>query len=126
MVTALGDAVCEIVAGLYVGGSLATGDYRAGVSDIDAVAMLATAPRPGVRDALTAIHEGLANQFEGADALHWLPPVSSEELRHGARAALAGYLSRALRKRALWNQDVYVDLGLTVWARAVATLADAF
>jgi hypothetical protein len=50
--------------------------------------------------------------------------VSSEELRQGARGELAGYWSRALRKRAIWNQDVYVDLGLTVWARADATLTE--
>jgi hypothetical protein len=158
-----------------VGGSLATGDYHRGVSDIDAVAMLDTAPRPSVRAELTAIHERLAHQFEVADALHcayvaadriadvshrhwtwafgelfrrplstiaraelladpivvlgpppssWLPPVSSEELRQGVRAELAGYWSRALRKRAIWNQDAYVDLGLTVWARADATLTE--
>ena len=53
----------------------------------------------------------------------WLPPMSSQELRDGARAELAGYWGRALRKRAIWNQDVYVDLGLTVWARAEAPLS---
>jgi hypothetical protein len=54
----------------------------------------------------------------------WLPSMSMAQLRDGARAELAGYWSRALRKRAIWNQDVYVDLGLTVWARADATLTD--
>jgi hypothetical protein len=70
VVVALAEAVREVVAGLYVSGSLATGDYHPGVSDIDAVAMLETAPRPRVRAELTAIHERLAKQFEGADALH--------------------------------------------------------
>lgn len=175
MVAALGEAVSGIVAGLYVGGSLATGDYRPGVSDIDGVAMLATAPKPATRAELAAIHGRLAQEFEGAGALHcayvsadriadvtrahwtwafeemfrrplsriaraelladplivfgpspasWLPPMTSAELREGARAEVAGYWSRALRKRAIWNQDVYVDLGLTVWARAEAVLTD--
>jgi Nucleotidyltransferase domain len=174
-VAALGDAVSGIVAGLYVGGSLATGDYQPGVSDIDAVAMIETPPRPATRAELKAIHERLAQEFDEASALHcayvsadrvgdatrthwtwafhqlfrrpmsmiaraelqadpiivfgpspasWLPPVSAADVREGARAELAGYWSRALRKRNIWNQDVYVDLGLTVWARAEATLTD--
>lgn len=172
---ALGEALREITAGLYVGGSLATGDYRPGVSDIDAVAMVETAPGPATRAELTAVHEAISRDFPDAAALHcayvsadrvgdvtrphwtwafgelfrrplsiiaraelladpaivfgpspatWLPPVSSAELRDGARAELAGYWSRALRKRAIWDQDVYVDLGLTVWARAEATLSE--
>lgn len=168
-------AVSGIVAGLYVGGSLATGDYRPGMSDIDGVAMLDAAPKPAVRAELTEIHRRLAREFEEAKALHcayvpvrdvadrtrthwtwafdelfrrplsgiaraelladpivvfgpspasWLPPMSSGELRDGARAELAGYWSRAVRKRTIWLQDVYVDLGLTVWARADATISD--
>jgi hypothetical protein len=39
-------------------------------------------------------------------------------------AELAGYWTSALRKRAIWREDVYVDLGLTVWARADATIRD--
>jgi hypothetical protein len=175
VVAALGEAMSGIAAGLYVGGSLATGDYHPGVSDIDGVAMLETTPRPAIRAELTAIHERLSQEFEEAAALHcayvsadrvgdvththwtwafdelfrrplsriaraelqadpivvfgpspasWLPRVSSAELREGARAELAGYWSQALRKRAIWNQDVYVDLGLTVWARADATIAE--
>jgi hypothetical protein len=174
-VAALAEAVSGIVAGLYVCGSVATRDYRPGVSDIDGVAMMETVPRPAIRAELTAIHERLAQEFEEAAALHcvyvsadqvtdvtlphwtwafddlfrrpmsriaraelladpvivfgprppsWLPPMSGDELRDGVRAELAGYWSRALRKRAIWNQDVYVDLGLTVWARADATLSE--
>lgn len=172
---ALAEAVSAVVEGLYVGGSLATGDYRLGVSDIDGVAILESPPRPAIRAELTAIHQRLAQEFEEAVALHcayvstaqvtdvthahwtwafdelfrrpvsriaraelladpiivfgpspasWLPPVSRTELREGARAELAGYWSRALRKRAIWYQDVYVDLGLTVWARADATITE--
>jgi hypothetical protein len=174
-VAELAQHVSEIVAGLYIGGSLATGDYRAGISDIDGVAMLAAAPKPAVRAELTELHRRLASEFTEAEALHcayvsvqevadvtrthwtwafgelfrrplsriaraelladpvivfgpapssWLPPMSLAELRDGARAELAGYWSRALRKRAIWLQDTYVDLGLTVWARAEATISD--
>jgi hypothetical protein len=175
VVASLAEAVSGLVAGLYVGGSLATGDYRPGVSDIDGVAMLETTPKPAIRAELLAIHQRLAQEVEGAAALHcayvaadkvtdvgqthwtwafdelfsrpltsiaraellgdpiivfgpapssWLPPMSRAELRDGVRDELAGYWSRALRKRAIWNQDVYVDLGLTVWARADATITD--
>ena len=37
--------VVDVVA-LYVGGSLAAGDYRPGISDLDLAAVLATAPDP--------------------------------------------------------------------------------
>jgi hypothetical protein len=175
VVAGLAGAVSAIVAGLYVGGSLASGDYRPGVSDIDGVAMLETTPRPAIRGELAAIHRRLAEEFEEAAELHcayvaadkvtdvgrthwtwafdelfrrplsriaraellgdpiivfgpppasWLPPMTVEELRDGVRDELAGYWSRALRKRAIWNEDLCVDLGLTVWARADATLTD--
>ena len=29
-----------------------------------------------------------------------------------------------MRKRAIWYRDIYVDLGLTVWARAEATISE--
>ncbi len=175
MVAELAQALSGIVAGLYVGGSLATGDYRPGVSDIDGVAVLDSAPKPAVRAELIAIHRRLARRHEEAAVLHcvyvsakdladvthkhwmwafdelfrrpfsmiaraelladpvvvlgpppsaWLPPLSSAELREGARAELTGYWRRALRKRAIWQQDVYVDLGLTVWARVDATMSE--
>lgn len=164
-----------VVAGLYVGGSLATGDYRPGVSDIDAVALVAATPTPALRAQLIEVHRRLAQGYPEGPALHcvyvsladiddrgrahwtwafgelfrrplsviaraelladpvivigpppssWLPPVSREELRDGARAELSGYWRRAVRKRAIWRQDVYVDLGLTVWARAEATISE--
>ncbi len=50
--------------------------------------------------------------------------MGSGELRDAARAELAGYWTRVLRKRAIWLQDVYVDRALTVWARADATISD--
>ena len=50
--------------------------------------------------------------------------MGKADLRDAARAELTGYWAQALRKRAIWLQDVYVDLGLTVWARADATISD--
>lgn len=164
-----------VVMGLYVGGSLATGDYRPGVSDIDGVALVASTPAPAVRAQLVEVHRRLALEYPGGPALHcvyvsltdvedrrrahwtwafgelfrrpvsaiaraelladpiivtgpppssWLLPTSREELRDAARAELSGYWARALRKQAIWSQDVYVDLGLTVWARAEATISE--
>ncbi len=173
--TALVDRLGAAVTGLYVGGSLATGDYRPGVSDLDAVALVDARPGPGVRAVLIEVHQEVERDAEGGAALHcvyvpradaadrprphwtwafgelfrrelsgvaraelladpvvvhgpppasWLPPMESGDLRDAARAELAGYWTRALRKRAIWRQDVYVDIGLTTWARAEATLRE--
>ena len=46
MVAELAQDVSAVVVGLYVGGSLATGDDRPGGSDVDGVAMLVAAPKP--------------------------------------------------------------------------------
>lgn len=161
--------------GLYVGGSLATGDYRPGVSDIDGVAILETRPRRRLRAELATIHRRLARDVDEGAALHcvyvsdheaaavtrthwtwasgkffrrplsgisraelladpvvvfgpapssWLHSMTGTALREAARAELAGYWGRALRRRGSWLQDVYVDLGLTTWARADATISD--
>jgi hypothetical protein len=45
-------------------------------------------------------------------------------LRYAARAELAGYWTTALRKRSIWLEDVYVDVGLTTLARADATIRE--
>jgi hypothetical protein len=174
-VEALAVALDGIAVGLYVGGSLATGDYVPGVSDIDAVALVERAPRPALRTQIVAVHEDLVQRHANGGSLHcvyvplddctdpdrthwtwafgelfrrplsriaraelladpvvvvgpapssWLPPLSEDDVRDAARAELAGYWTRALRKRAIWRQDVYVDLGLTVWARAEAAITE--
>jgi Nucleotidyltransferase domain len=173
VVPALARALEGVAAGLYVGGSVATGDYRPGVSDVDAVALLDRAPSPATRAHLVDVHRRLVREVDGGSALHcvyvpadqaadvgrrhwtwafeelfrrplsgvaraelladpvvvtgpepaaWLPPMAADDLRDAARAELAGYWTRALRRRAIWLEDVYVDLGLTVWARADATI----
>jgi len=161
------------VDGIYVGGSVATGDYRPGVSDIDAVALVAQPPSPSARGHLVAVHRQLMRDVPGAAALHcvyvsrrhvddprfthwtwafeelfrrtfsgiaraellagpvvvrgpapptWLPAMSPDALRAAARAELSGYWHTAVRKRAIWDRDVYVDHGLTTVARADITV----
>lgn len=173
--THFADAVRGLVAGIYVAGSVASGDYQPGVSDIDAVALVDRSPRPALREALVEAHERLTRTVEGADALHcvyvarpavedlsyphctwafgelfrrplsgiaraelladpvvvvgpppsaWLPPMPDATLRDAARAELAGYWMTALRKRSIWLEDVYVDVGLTTLARADATIRE--
>ena len=71
--------------GLYVAGSIATGDYRPGVSDIDAVALVEHVPPPSIRKALVQTHERLVRDVDGGSALHCVyvsrPEVA--DLAHG-------------------------------------------
>lgn len=171
----LAESLPAAVVGLYVGGSVATRDYRPGISDIDAVALLDSPVRPATRGEIVALHQRLVREHPDGGALHcvyvpraqsadpdrrhwtwahgelfrrplsriaraelladpvvvhgpgpstWLPPTTADDVRDAARAELGGYWTRALRKRAIWRQDVYVDLGLTVWARAEAAIED--
>ena len=175
MVPALAQALDGRVRGLYVGGSLATGDYRPPISDIDAVALLDGPLDRAGRTEIARIHRALSASGPDGAALHcvyvprdevvdlarkhwtwafdelfrrplsaiaraelladpivvlgpppssWLSPMSAGDLRQAARAELEGYWRGALRKRAIWLEDTYFDLGLTVWARADATIGD--
>jgi hypothetical protein len=56
--------------GLYVGGSLATGDYHPGISDMDLVAIIARPLSPGQRDAVQAVHRELIGTVPAAAKLH--------------------------------------------------------
>jgi hypothetical protein len=49
------------VTGLLVGGSLATGDYIPGISDLDLVALTAAPPDPDRRSTLAALHRDIDN-----------------------------------------------------------------
>ncbi|HVD21827.1 MAG TPA: nucleotidyltransferase domain-containing protein [Lapillicoccus sp.] len=173
--TPFAEAVHGFVAGLYVAGSVASGDYRPGVSDIDTVALVDRPPRPALRRLLVETHERLIRTVQGADVLHcvyvarpavedlshrhwtwafgelfrrplsgiaraellaepvvvlgpppsaWLAPMAEDALRDAARSELAGYWTTALRKRSIWLEDVYVDVGLTTLARADATIRE--
>ena len=54
----------------------------------------------------------------------WLPAMSPEDVRDAARSELSGYWTTALRRRAIWRQDVYVDHGVTTVGRADLTIHD--
>ena len=53
-----------------------------------------------------------------------IPPVSDAALRDAARGELSGYWSGAVRKRLIWWQDTYVDLGLVTLSRVDITLRE--
>jgi hypothetical protein len=62
-------AVVDLV-GLYAGGSLGTGDFRPGTSDLDLAAVLESAPDPAVVAGLTRRHPELAAADTSAAKLH--------------------------------------------------------
>jgi hypothetical protein len=62
-------AVVDLVA-FYAGGSLGTGDYRPGVSDLDLAAVVGSAPDPVAEAALTRLHQDLAVADDTAAKLH--------------------------------------------------------
>lgn len=68
--------------GLYAGGSLATGDYRPGVSDLDLVVVLEEPPSRRQRRALTRLHRELVRSDATARGLHcaYLPLRGVEDL----------------------------------------------
>jgi hypothetical protein len=159
---------------LYVGGSLATGDYHPGVSDLDLAAVIERPLEEACQRQVISLHRGLIASGQTDEKLHcvyvpvdeledvsrphltWaseelfrrpfsgigraellahgyavfgpppaelIPAVSEAELREAVRGSLTGYWASALKKQAIWLQDIYVDLGLTTLARAEATLA---
>lgn len=159
---------------LYVGGSLATGDYRPGISDMDLAAVVREPLDGDQQRRLAELHRQLITKWPAAAELHcvyvpageladvaaehltWafdelfprslsgvaraellgpgfavfgpppaelIPPMSEADLREAARHELSGYWTQALRRPRAWLQDVYVNLGLIVLARADATLA---
>lgn len=61
--------VVRLVA-FYAGGSLGTGDFRPGVSDLDLAAVVESAPDPAMEAALTRLHQELAEADAAAAKLH--------------------------------------------------------
>lgn len=61
--------VVDVVA-LWAGGSLAAGDYRPGISDLDLAAVLRTPAGPEQEAALTGVHQALMVDDPAADKLH--------------------------------------------------------
>jgi len=172
-----GDQVREAagIVALYVGGSLAFGDYHPGISDLDVLAVIDPDLDRGRRKQVTAIHKSLVDSDPTAGKLHcaylnrsqvtdvkrkhwyWahgelyrravsgiaraellqdgitiygpppadlIPAIDAADLRAAALAELTGYWTKAVAKRHLWQQDVYVDLGLVTLARVEATLTE--
>ena len=62
-------AVVDLVA-FYAGGSLGTGDYRPGISDLDLAAVVASTPDGFAEAALTRLHQELAEADDSAAKLH--------------------------------------------------------
>ena len=62
-------AVVDLVA-FYAGGSLGTGDYRPGISDLDLAAVVESAPDPAAEAALTRLHQDQAKADDTAAKLH--------------------------------------------------------
>lgn len=162
------------LAALWAHGSLALGDFQAGRSDFDLVALVDVRISGPQREELQRMHEALA-QLPLAGKLHcsyvvraeladvsrvhltWahgglferaVSPVSRRELHQGGLSLfgpapagvvpavtdreLADYIRADLRdfwypataEPEHWGQDVWVDLGLLVLARARVTLQD--
>jgi predicted nucleotidyltransferase len=65
-------AAREDVAGVYVYGSLVTGDYSSPASDIDVIALVRCEPGPGMIRELTEMHTALAGTGGPAGQLHCL------------------------------------------------------
>jgi hypothetical protein len=58
------------VLAFYAGGSLATGDFRPGISDLDLVAVVERPLSPTARRDLLALHQSLAAERDDAAKLH--------------------------------------------------------
>jgi len=161
--------------GIYLYGSLVTGDFSLARSDIDVLVMVEREPDKTTIGELRRLHEALAGSGGVADRLHclyvpagspshdpdrlhaywygtrmtqwqlkvmtqaelasvgvafhgpWPPPgvtqVPIAEVQAAVYEELRDYWRRAARKRKLWLQDSWVDLGLTVLPRISAVLS---
>ena len=85
------------VLAFYAGGSLATGDYRPGISDLDLVAIVTRPLPPVARRDLLALHESFAAAHHDAAKLHcaYVPENQAAEV---GRKHLWWALGRLLRR----------------------------
>jgi hypothetical protein len=90
---------------VWVGGSLATGDYTPYVSDLDLVALTDGPVGPVRRDALTELHSAL-DRTEGAG------------LDLGCVYVDAARLSDPAREHPTWTHGAWVERGLSAISRA--------
>ena len=78
------------VEGVYVGGSLASGDYHPGTSDLDVVALTRTTPTRRGRRRLRSLHRGLVATDPSARALHCAYVPRDDVEVAGPRVVVAG------------------------------------
>ncbi len=79
--------------------------------------------RPVTEVSRRELHAGNLALF-GPPPTELLPAVSDEELAAFIRADLRDFWLPATAKRTRWLQDVWIDLGLLVYARATVTLRE--
>lgn len=160
--------------GIYLYGSLVTGDFSPARSDIDVVVMVEREPDEAAISELRRLHKALAAAGGVVDRLHclyvptdspvhdpdrlhaywygtrmtkwqlkvmtqaelasvgvafhgpWPPPgvtpVAIADIQAAVYEELRDYWRQAARRRRLWLQDSWVDLGLTVLPRISAVL----
>ena len=91
--------------GLYVGGSLASGDYRPGISDMDLAAIIAHPLSTEQQDAVQAIHRELIEAEPTAAKLHcvYVP---------------AGYIEDVAREHWTWAVQEFFERPFSGVARA--------
>jgi hypothetical protein len=127
-VVALGEELSGIASGLYVGGSVATGDYHPGVSDIDAVAKMTTTPSPALRARLVSVHERRGGEHEHASALNCAyvsrDRVGDVERKHWTWAFGELFRPPQPSRTSGTARGPGHRLALTVWARVDATMTD--
>ena len=91
-------AVTHVVglAALWVGGSLATGDFHPGVSDLDLVAVLDGPVEDGQARELAHVHRRLARRGRAAEKLHcaYVPRAELSEVAAAHLTWAAGRLYR--------------------------------
>ncbi|WP_328507494.1 nucleotidyltransferase [Streptomyces sp. NBC_00391] len=132
---------------VWAHGSLGGGDYQEGRSDLDLIAaqLHCTYLTPGTADDaerkhLTWAHRQLFRRtvtpvtrrelhtfgllLYGEPPTALLPPVSDIELDAFVVRDQKEFWRPAVDRARLWDQDVWVDLGLLTFARATATLRD--
>lgn len=70
------------VVGFYAGGSLATGDYQPGISDLDLVALVETPLTTAQESRLQEVHQGLMAGWPEAAKLHcfYLPASETDDV----------------------------------------------
>ena len=103
------------VSDLLVGGSLATGDYMPGVSDLDLV-------HRALSRVARAELVGCGVTVFGRRPLDVLPAMSHDDVREAAQVELTGYWAWAVRHPLIRLDPVLADLSLTSMARGRHTL----